>query len=208
LQATFTEPLVLHSYLIQSDTTLATSKVRHIVNKALLGVTGLPITQTWTFSPQTQVQYPASVNITVDLDKRFDLGDRLLVFTFIQNRNTKEIYQVKIDTVDQTVTQKIPPVIVGVEDDIVKTELSEITVYPNPAFGEFNLLGKGTMTKAYTWQIVSQQGVVIKTGDLPKRWDNPMRIETNTMADGIYFVVFSSENGPVVYKKLVVINSK
>jgi hypothetical protein len=64
------------------------------------------------------------------------------------------------------------------------------------------------MTKAYTWQIVSQQGVVIKTGDLPKRWDNPMRIETNTMADGIYFVVFSSENGPVVYKKLVVINSK
>ncbi|MFN9501722.1 MAG: PKD-like domain-containing protein [Chryseotalea sp.] len=208
LQATFTEPLVLHSYLIQSDTTLATSKVRHIVNKALLGVTGLPITQTWTFSPQTQVQYPASGNITVDLDKRFDLGDRLLVFTFIQNRNTKEIYQVKIDTVDQTVTQKIPPVIVGVEDDIVKTELSEITVYPNPAFGEFNLLGKGTMTKAYTWQIVSQQGVVIKTGDLPKRWDNPMRIETNTMADGIYFVVFSSENGPVVYKKLVVINSK
>ncbi|MCZ8355840.1 MAG: PKD domain-containing protein, partial [Cyclobacteriaceae bacterium] len=209
VQTNFSEPIVVHSYLIQSDVNInvsgAANVVRNVVNKPLLGVTGWTITQNWTFD--VSQSNPATGENIIPLDKPFDQGDLLLVLTFVQNRDTKEVYQARIDTVDQSITQKIPPVIVGIEEEVVKTKLSEINIYPNPAFGSFNMLGEGTLPKACTWQIVSQQGVVVKSGDLPKTWNEPESVSTENLADGIYFVVFSTDKGPVVYKKLAIINS-
>jgi len=73
-----------------------------------------------------------------------------------------------------------------------------VSIYPNPSSGFFTVKVNGITS--FTLEMMDMTGKIIQTATSQK---NEMQINTNAIADGIYFVKISSENG-VVVKKVVI----
>jgi hypothetical protein len=203
INSNFTTPVVLHIALYETIATDGGLAVRNVLRKMLTGSGGITVTQNWTWSSSPLP--PTTRSGSSDLDINFQNPDSLYVVAFVQNKNTQEIYQVIKQKVSNT---KTPRVIAGVDNNLVKVELESIEMYPNPANQHVNLFTEGILSKRYLWKIITQQGVEVLSGDLEREFLEPEVIDTNLLANGIYFMVLGTEEKPLIYKKLAVVNRR
>jgi hypothetical protein len=129
----------------------------------------------------------------------------LFVVAFVQNKNTREIYQAVIQKV---LNPKVGLQLVPVDNSITKAELESIEIYPNPASNKVNLFAEGLLSQQYGWKIITQQGVEVLSGMLDREFTDPKQIDLSSLADGIYYVVLGLPEKPLVHRKLAVINQR
>ncbi|NBW36634.1 MAG: hypothetical protein EBR30_16755, partial [Cytophagia bacterium] len=193
--------VLYESGVIAQDNPVSNTMFKNVVRQMLSGSGGITINQPWVWSGLAAS--PTVREGVVDLRTQFQETDSLWVVAFVQNRNTREIYQ----AVRQKVAKpKVPLLPVGLEEELVKTELAQIQMYPNPASNKVNLYAEGILSQRYEWKIVNQQGVAVMNGTLEREFFAPKEIMTEQLADGVYFMVFGTKGEPLHYKKLVIVN--
>ncbi|WP_218022335.1 PKD-like domain-containing protein [Chryseotalea sanaruensis] len=206
ISVNFNEAVNVYVVLYESGVRAEESPVenvmfKNVMRQMLSGSGGITINQPWVWGGLGVS--PTIREAVVDLRTQFQETDSLWVVAFVQNRNTREIYQTVIQKV---VKPKVPLLPVGLEEEIVKTELEQIEMYPNPASNKVNLYAEGILSQQYDWKIINQQGVQVMSGKLEREFFTPKEIMTEQLADGVYFMVFGTKGEPLHYKKLVIVN--
>ena len=135
-----------------------------------------------------------------DINVRIYDSTQLAAIVFVQNRDTREIYQAEFIKLGN----KNPPLIVGLEDEL-RTELENIKVYPNPASNQLNLTLDSQLGVEYSWRIIDQRGVIIQNGNL-SMFNGSTQIDTRDIKNGIYFLILGVEERPLVYKKIAIMH--
>ena len=189
----FTAPLIAQVVLIENSVGTA----NNVVRKQLFGADGLTISTPWTLG-QTLVQSKANVAINVPIVN----SNNLTLVGYIQDKNTKEIYQSMVISAPV----KTGIVIVGLEDEPADQIINQITLYPNPANGQVNFALPAGNLQGYQWQIADQRGVIMIKGDFVNQIDDIQPVDISSLANGVYHVIITGKGKSASYKKLVVMN--
>jgi hypothetical protein len=122
----------------------------------------------------------------------------LEAIVFVQNYETKEIYQVKT-TQDLTV-YSVP--MEELKGDI-STEIVEVNVYPNPSSDLFTIDFGKPLEGSYQWRLVDVTGRVLIDDEVTSGTDK-FTITTDKLVSGTYFFVIKNEK-VYTHRKLVVL---
>ncbi|NOT76129.1 MAG: PKD domain-containing protein, partial [Cyclobacteriaceae bacterium] len=192
----FNSPLILQTALIENQV----GTFKNVLRKQLFGADGETITLPFT-AGNTLVKTKDNVVINVPIADNTNTS----LIAYIQDKNTKEIYQSVVIPI--LAPFKVGSVVVGLEKGSAPTTLSQISVYPNPASGHFNLKVPDDATvDGFTWKLIDQRGKTISNGDFNGMQDNTKQVDITGVANGIYFIMLSAPDQSVAYQKVVVLN--
>jgi hypothetical protein len=125
---------------------------------------------------------------------------KLGVVTFIQDANSKEIYQAAYLRGSGNYGGAVAT---GVEP--TTTEEFDVRMFPNPATDEvFFIYGKA-LRAASNWEVYDNTGRKVESG-ICSAGKEGFSINTSNYSGGIYFIKLINENGAVDHKELVVIH--
>ncbi|MCB0493977.1 MAG: PKD domain-containing protein, partial [Cyclobacteriaceae bacterium] len=189
----FSAPLIAQVVLVEKNV----GGAKNVVRKHLFGADGATISTPWALG-QNLVQSKADVTINVPISN----GSQLILVGYVQDKNTKEIYQSKV--INAPV--KSGSVVVGLEDEPFDPIATQITMYPNPSNGEVNFGLPSNNMKGYTWRIADQRGVVMLEGDFDNDINGVVSVGVADLPNGVYHVIITGRNNSASYKKLVVMN--
>ncbi|HEY5692086.1 MAG TPA: PKD-like domain-containing protein [Cyclobacteriaceae bacterium] len=189
----FTAPLLAQVVLVENNV----GSENNVVRKQLFGADGLTISTPWTLG-QTLIQTKSDVAINVPVVN----SNQLTLVGYIQNKNTKEIYQ----SVVISGPAKTGTVVVGLEDEPMDQLVSQITLYPNPANGQVNFALPVGNLEGYYWQIADQRGVIMIKGDFMQQIDYIQPVDISSLPNGVYHIIITGKGRSATYKKLVVMN--
>ncbi|MFK7795958.1 MAG: T9SS type A sorting domain-containing protein [Aureispira sp.] len=108
---------------------------------------------------------------------------------FIQNIDTKEVYQV-------ATTRAIGGYWVGIDPIQAEKELNELQslkLFPNPAHDYFNLQFDQALEHDYEWKLVNMQGVEVQQGHIQMGTDQ-VRIDGLDYPSGAYILLLYNNN--------------
>ncbi len=120
----------------------------------------------------------------------------LILIAFLQNNNTKEIYQTvsKVPTI-------FPEVVTALEDKLSKV-VGTISIYPNPANEWISVYFEKASQKNIIWKIFNSLGQFQKDGIiLPSQ---TAQISTKDLADGLYFIRFDQGFNTSIYFRFII----
>ena len=128
----------------------------------------------------------------------------MILIGFVQDKNSKEIYQ----SIVVKAPKKNGSPIVGVKDKdpIVLAALNSIQLFPNPANGEFYFGIPEDIQSESVWQIIDQRGISVLHGDFSKSTNGLLPVNISTLSNAMYYVVISAPGGFEVRKKVMVMN--
>ena len=185
------QDVVLHTVVIEDDTT-GSIKYHAIARRMLPDAAGTYISRTWSNGD--------SESFSNQWNHSLSAGALLGVVSFLQNVNTKEVYQAAYLRGSGTYGV---PVVTGLEDKFA--DEFNVRMFPNPATDEvFFLYGKATRETS-DWAIYDQMGREVERG-ICSAGKEGFSVNTSRYAGGIYHVKIKGEKGAVEYKELVVIH--
>jgi hypothetical protein len=189
----YTGTVLFHAALVEANV----NGNRNVVRKLLWGSGGRAEARTWTQG--TQLTLPINYAIDVPVTD----PDGLYLVTFVQDKDTREIFQSSI----VKLPRKIGRMPVGVEVNPFLAEIGDIHVFPNPASKEVNFALENPLMHDYTFRIIDQRGVTIVEGALDHDLRIPQRVDLTVLSNGIYFVQFrNADNKVVTHRQLAVMN--
>jgi hypothetical protein len=136
------------------------------------------------------------------LDCKINNPKNLLLVAYVQDKNTKEIYQ---SVIIQSPEVKSFPV-TGVEEVLLNEEL-EAYIYPNPANRIIKFEFNQPISEEFDFKIFDQKGVEVLNERLNSRLGKFDDIDISKLSNGVYHVVVTSSKNIKVYTKLVVLNA-
>lgn len=189
-----TETAVVVQTVIVEDTADGNVAINSVLRKMLPNAAGSYISINWQLNPVQQLHETWSNSIITS-------GRKLGVVVFVQNYDTKEVYQAAYlkgsGTLGSLVVTDVTSSIYG--------DNTKITVYPNPANQEaFVHFGKPSIGE-YNWQMYDQLGKLVETGNV-KSGEIGFSINTSKYAEGIYHIKIVDEKNSTHYTKLVIVN--
>jgi hypothetical protein len=193
-QKDFTEPLLVNVALIEN----AVGTSQNVLRKLLFGPDGLTLTNAWTAGSSSTINRgPIEINVPVVTPSG------LTMIAWVQNKNTKEIYQSAV----LAAPTKVGGVNVGVEDGPKEpTVLEQVRIYPNPANSKFSFYVPGEDAAGFEWRISDQRGVVVAKGTFDDVFDQKLDVDVAGLSNAVYIVTISGPGQEVVHHKLVVMN--
>ncbi|MGK7392452.1 MAG: PKD-like domain-containing protein, partial [Candidatus Cyclobacteriaceae bacterium M2_1C_046] len=143
---------------------------------------------------------------SVTIDAHWEIKDvpiydpsKLAIVVFIYDPETKEIYNVGYSKAPA----KTGGPITAVDEELLNA-IANIQMYPNPASRELNIaVGTYFEGKPLDYDIVDLKGVTVVNGRIRSGEE---RADVSRLANGIYYVVISSEGSTIMYKKIMVVN--
>ncbi len=122
---------------------------------------------------------------------------RLEAVVFVQNRRTKEVYQA-------ATTQDVNRFInVDNVADAVGQEITDLKVYPNPAYSFFNVGFSQALEGEYNWQLIDVMGRVLQTGTAEQGIET-FQVQADGLTTGTYFLIMQNEE-VYVQRKVVIV---
>ncbi len=185
-----TADVTLHTVVIEDDTVGAV-KYHAIARQMLPDAAGNYISRVW----NTGDSLIFSHSWTHALPGTAVLG----AVTFLQNVNTKEVYQTAYIRGSGTYGA---PVIAGTAD---ATEEFNVRMFPNPATDEVFLLYGKALRQASEWVVFDNIGREVERG-ICSQGKEGFSINTARYNGGVYHIKLKGENGAVAHKELVVIH--
>jgi hypothetical protein len=126
--------------------------------------------------------------------------NNLKVVVFVQNRNTKEVYQVatsrNLNIFNGPVTNVDE---IAMEDG---KEILDLNLYPNPTQNYFNVEFSNELKGEYDWKVVDVTGRVLRNGKAEAGTQTIM-VNTENFSPGMY--IFSINNNTVYAQRKVII---
>ena len=196
-----TVPLVAHVALLEDDVVLPNSSTtfKNVLRQQLFGSDGETISMTFVKGQEKVIK-------KVDLDINATIADplKLILVGFVQDKNSKEVYQ----SIVVKAPKKNGAPIVGVKDNdpIAKANLNSIQIFPNPANREFNFGIPGEIHSDSEWKIIDQRGVSVLHGDFSKSNNGLLQVDVSALSNAMYYVIISGPGGAEVRKKLMIMN--
>lgn len=139
----------------------------------------------------------------VPIDVPISNSNQLMLVGYVQDKNTKEIYQ----SIAIAGPVKVGDPVVGIEDQTpLLASLNSIQMFPNPANKEFTFGLPADVHPASQWAIIDQRGVTVLEGNFEDTVNGIKPINISELANAVYFVVITGPEGATVRKKLVVMN--
>ena len=120
-------------------------------------------------------------------DMRYISLDSLNIVVFLQDHNTKEVYQSRSNR-DLSIYGYNPVSVVPIVD-----ETSTLKLYPNPATGFFNVAFSKPLETAHDWMLVDMLGRVLQQGNTAIGTEI-MQVETGDLPSGNYVFVIKNES--------------
>jgi hypothetical protein len=191
----FNSPLLAHVALVDNEIGYGVGanakKLRNVLRKLLLGGDGRLINQSWTKGQTLSIFVK-----DVELDVRVNNPNKLSLIAFLQDKNTKEVYQSSSIS-----APKITPLLVT---NVEEERDSRIYLFPNPASKQFNF---SYSNPGDEWTLVNQVGSVVQSGKAIETPNQLNAINIENLPNGVYFfrLKLKNQQDPVV-KKLVVLN--
>lgn len=133
-----------------------------------------------------------------------NIGDvtNLSAIVFIQNSQTKEIYQsVKIPNANDFVASKSASIITDVEDGLIMAK--DFNMYPNPTDHEVFILFDHRIQEDLQWSIFDQTGRVFDQGEIHLGKEG-FSLQTDKFPSGLYYMSIRGEKSEFDFKKLMV----
>jgi hypothetical protein len=125
------------------------------------------------------------------------------LIAFVQDKKTKEIYQSVL--IAAPALKRAP--VTGIENPapIASSEI-DISIFPNPASGMFTFGLPDNLPLHCEWKVIDQRGVEILKGDFNDAVNQAKQVDVTGLSSGVYHVVISQQDQPLLYKKLVLLN--
>ncbi|UXX79317.1 Ig-like domain-containing protein [Reichenbachiella carrageenanivorans] len=125
----------------------------------------------------------------------------LSAIIFIQNSQTKEIYQsVKVDNTHTFVGTKNSSIITDAEELLTPKDFS---MYPNPTDHEVFILFDHLIQEDMRWTVFDQSGRVFDQGEI-RAGKEGFSLETTRFPSGLYYMSIRGEKSDYEFKKLMV----
>jgi hypothetical protein len=118
--------------------------------------------------------------------------NELMVFTFIQDESTSEIYQAALNKID---------LVTGIRD--LSSSENQLLVYPNPANKEFVVQLDKPVIRTVTLYIYNNLGSMVKSVEIPGSAEKTV-IPASGFPDGIYIIRAVSGTSVVGTQKLTI----
>ncbi|MTI20619.1 PKD domain-containing protein, partial [Fulvivirga sp. RKSG066] len=167
---------------------------QNVVRKLMLGGQGQTVNLNWTPGVST------TINAEWEVSTEIQDPNNLYLIGFVQNKTTREIYGTAI--VKGPVKQGGP--VTGLGNDLLE-EVKQINIYPNPVNGVLNFDLPTTASGNYNWKVMDQRGITVLEGSIDFE-NGHYQANTESLTNGIYYVVIGAEDRPLMYKKIAVMN--
>jgi hypothetical protein len=137
---------------------------------------------------------------SVLLDNPFiDVTD-LAIITFVQDEDTREVYQAFIDEFPTNLPD--PNLITGIEDPGYE---DRINLFPNPANDVLNIQLPAVVSSATRIQMIDSYGRAVQENSFDIG-EQSKTINTQGLAGGIYIVQIGTPEGGVARRKVMVVH--
>ncbi len=184
------ENLTLHLSVVENET--PNILYRNVLKKMLPDVGGTSLKTLWDVSGEA----------TISLSWNFNPGDftsvdSLVLVAFVQNEDTKEVYQASYITFAG---------MLGTwnQGTILLSDALDYKVYPNPASGRAFIEFAGTLDTATLLEIYNEVGSKVGTQILEKG-SKQFEINISRFSHGIYFIRLISRDTQVGVHRLVIV---
>ncbi|MGE0090421.1 MAG: PKD domain-containing protein [Bacteroidales bacterium] len=154
------------------------NKYYNVLRALLPDPAGTLLERNWLTDDSTFVQHSWPVQSGVNTDS-------LIVIVFVQDADSKEVYQSAFSGELATIT--------AIDDLLMESE-NDITVYPNPASKEINIRTNFDHNSDIQLYLYNNIGLLVKT-EVVKQNDNYLNISTSDLQSGIYYLKFIGEKG-------------
>ncbi|MBU2912486.1 T9SS type A sorting domain-containing protein [Reichenbachiella agariperforans] len=149
----------------------------------------------------------STLNVQWDLSNIAD-DDQLAAIVFIQNRQTKEVYQSEIVKAGSSVAgatfvsgkASASNGVLGTGEEV---SYLDFNMYPNPSDQEISVKFTSEMNEGLEWVVFDQTGRVFEKGQVQLGADT-FRLKTSDFPSGIYFLSIKGELHQFDYKKFMV----
>jgi hypothetical protein len=125
--------------------------------------------------------------------------NNLLVVFFVQNYQTKEVYQV---ATTRNLNIFTGPVSVEDMEDKDGLELLSLKLFPNPTRDQFFVEFSEHLQSEYDWQVVDVTGRVLKSG-IASPGTVRMQVDTDNFSPGMYIFTIKNENVRIQRKVII-----
>ncbi|MDX9696167.1 MAG: PKD domain-containing protein, partial [Bacteroidales bacterium] len=163
------------------------NKYYNVLRTLLPDPAGTLIERNWLTDDSTFVQHTWPVQSGVNTDS-------LVVIIFVQDADSKEVYQTAFSGDLSTIT--------AIEDLLIESD-NDITIYPNPASTEINILTNLDHKADLQLYLYNSIGVLLKS-ELIRKEDNFLTIPTSDLQTGIYYLKFIGDKGYGRSHKLII----
>jgi len=179
--------LSVHTVIAEKDVLAGGNLFRNIVRKMLPTAAGTIYTQTWNANSTVSVDESWTISNVNDLNN-------LLAVVFIQNHETKQIYQVKDRFIDGAASTNLDP--------SIEAEPNTVRVYPNPVDDELFALFKFPLKEEGSWKLSDMRGVVLQSGNATIG-SQGTTLSVQELANGLYIFELESEGVRTTTKVVV-----
>ena len=143
----------------------------------------IPVAGSWQFSGSTVSYNP----------------NRLKVVVFVQNQNTKEVYQV---ATSRNLNIFNGPVAIDDIEPEEGLEIVDLNLYPNPTRDQFTIEFASELLAEYEWRVVDVLGRTLQRG-VAQPGTKAFTVQTDNFSPGMY--IFSINNETVYTQRKVII---
>jgi hypothetical protein len=125
--------------------------------------------------------------------------NNLKVVVFVQNRITKEVYQV---ATSRNLNIFNGPVAVEETEAAAGPAIFDLNLYPNPTQNDFTVEFEKELESDFTWRVTDMIGQVLRSGKA-ESGTSQFSVETENLSPGMY--IFSINNGQSFAQRMVII---
>ncbi|MFC2126283.1 PKD domain-containing protein [Bacteroidota bacterium] len=129
-------------------------------------------------------------------------GSRLGVAVFVQDKETKEIFQASYVPILSQKTSEPPT---GIEEDLIAQDLANVVLYPNPTRKYLYVDFGREVLNDYIWEIIDHRGVIMGRGEIWKGTDR-FEIDTSLLPNGLHILLMGTKDGLKLHRKITVIH--
>ena len=186
--------LTLHVAVLETEVTASqvglpgNNVYRNVVRKLLPNAGGTFLPASWTAN-QT-----ASYSLSWTIENVIN-AENLALVAFIQNENTKEIYQVG------TSSEFGIPTFIDLPDQVIKEP--SIIFYPNPAADYLFIEFQKTIVEDHILEIYNLSGRIIHT-DILKGGRSNYEFNTSVLSRGIYFFIIKNNRDTLSTARIMI----
>jgi len=159
----------------------------NVVRKMLPDAGGTIFTKEWSKDDKENFSVNWNINNVVD-------EDQLYVVVFIQNRDTKEVYQTATNDPDALSTP------VGI---FMQAKNLDLLLFPNPASKHANIAFSEPLTERSTLQVFNHMGVLVEICQL-ERGISIHTLNVENYSSGVYYLRITQRNRLIGVSKLMV----
>ncbi|HMI64859.1 MAG TPA: T9SS type A sorting domain-containing protein, partial [Cyclobacteriaceae bacterium] len=186
-------PLIAQVALVEKSV----GSANKVLRKQLFGSDGETINVSWAKGHVESV-----LKTDVEINVPITNPGQLMLVAYVQNKNTKEIYQSLVVPAPSLTGATIT----GIGEPTSSGSIDEIQLFPNPANGEFWFGLPGNFPSGNTWSISDQRGIGVLSGDFTGAVGGQKSVNVAGLPSGVYFVVIRTPEKGAVYRKLVIMN--